>query len=391
MTNKLDLRYGMNPHQKPASVSMPNGANLPFTVLNGSPGMINLLDALNGWALVQELSKLTSLPAAASFKHASPSGVGLGIEVPLTLRESYFSADLHLSPVASAYVRARGTDRLSSFGDLIASSHPVDESMAAVIAREVSDGIIAPAYEPDALEILKKKRSGNYLILQMDADYQPQSAECREVFGVRLCQERHQRPISPADFEKVVTNRKEISRLAMRDFLIAWVTLKYTQSNSICFVKDGQTIGVAAGQQSRLHSVRLAADKADQWFLRQHPRTLRLPFQPGLKRPERDNAIDLFLNATEEKPSPELLKKVFTGTPVPLSATERSEWLNGQVGVTLGSDAFFPFRDSLDRAARSGVSHVLQPGGSARDEEVISAANEYGMLMVFTGIRLFHH
>ena len=391
MTSKIDLRYGMNPHQKPASVSMPKGANLPFTVLNGSPGMINLLDALNGWALVQELSKLTALPAAASFKHTSPSGVGLGIEVPLTLRESYFSDDLHLSPVASAYVRARGADRLSAFGDLIASSHPVDASMAAVISREVSDGIIAPAYEPDALETLKKKRSGNYLILQMDEDYQPQSSECRDVFGVQLCQERHQHPISPADFEKVVTNRKDISRLTMRDFLLAWVTLKYTQSNSICFVIDGQTIGVAAGQQSRLHSVRLAASKADQWFLRQHPRTLHLPFQPGLKRPERDNAIDLFLNAAEEKPSPELLMKVFTSIPDPLSAAERSEWLSGQVGVTLGSDAFFPFRDSVDRAARSGVSYVLQPGGSARDEEVISAANEYGMLMVFTGIRLFHH
>jgi len=391
MISKIELRYGMNPHQKPASVCMPNGESLPFTVLNGNPGMINLLDALNGWALVQELSSLTALPAAASFKHASPSGVGLGIEVPLTLRESYFNADLHLSPVASAYIRARGTDRLSSFGDMIAISHPVDISTAAVIAREVSDGIIAPAYDPDAFEILKQKRAGKYLILQMDPHYQPQSSECREVFGVRLCQERHQRSASPTDFENVVTKRKVISPLAMRDFLIAWVTLKYTQSNSICFVKDGQTIGVAAGQQSRLHSVRLAAAKADHWFLRQHPRALHLPFKPGLKRPERDNAVDQFLNAGDEKPALDLWKEIFINVPAPLSAHERAEWLSGQVGVTLGSDAFFPFRDSLDRAARSGVSHVLQPGGSTRDEEVIKAADEYGMLMVFSGIRLFHH
>lgn len=370
---------------------MPNGQPLPFSILNGNPGMINLLDGLNGWALVKDLSFLTGLPAAASFKHVSPSGVGLGIELPPALRESYFLGDSDLSPIANAYLRARGADRLSSFGDMIALSHKVDKNCAEVIAREVSDGIIAPAFQPAALEILRKKRDGKYLILQMDPDYQPDLIEYRDVYGVRLGQQRHHILPNPDDLGKIVTKKNIITDLALRDMLIAWVTLKYTQSNSICFVKDGQTIGVAAGQQSRLHSVRLAASKADNWFLRQHPRALHLPFLPGLKRPERDNAVDQFLNATELKPALSTWHKLFTNIPAPLSPQERSEWLSGLIDVTLGSDAFFPFRDSLDRAARSGVNFVLQPGGSTRDPEVIQAADENDMVMVFTGVRLFHH
>lgn len=391
MADTLRLRYGMNPHQVPAEVRMPNGGALPFSTLNGSPGMINLLDALNAWALVKELSELAGYPASASFKHVSPSGVALGLEVPVSLRESYFLGSEKLSQVANAYARARGTDRLSSFGDMIAISHPVDASAAALIAREVSDGIIAPGYDADALEILKKKRGGNYLVLQMDKDFEPIEEEVRDVFGVRLVQARDTKKPIANDFTNVVTQRKTINQLSRRDLLVAWVTLKYTQSNSVCFVKDGQTIGVAAGQQSRLHSVRLAADKADHWFLRQHPRALHLPFLPNLKRPERDNAVDQYLQSGVHKPTTAHWDKIFTNIPAPLTQAEKAEWLVGLCGVTLGSDAFFPFRDSIDRAARSGVDIVLQPGGSARDSEVISAADEHAMTMVFTGTRLFHH
>lgn len=391
MTESMSLRYGMNPHQTSAAVRMPNGGALPFTALNGSPGLINLLDALNAWALVKELAELAGLPAAASFKHVSPSGAAIGIEVPIPLRESYFLGSEKLSQVANAYARARGADRLSSFGDMIAISHTVDASAAALIAREVSDGIIAPSYDADALEILKKKRGGKYLVLQMDKDYEPDQEEIRDVYGVRLVQTRDGKIPVNADMSNIVTKNKTIDQLTLRDLLIAWITLKYTQSNSICFVKDGQTIGVAAGQQSRLHSVRLAAEKADHWFLRQHPRVLQLPFVPELKRPERDNAVDQYLNRAVNKPTPANWNKIFTNVPDPLSPDERSAWLESLRGVTLGSDAFFPFRDSIDRAARSGVDHVLQPGGSTRDEEVIAAADEYGMTMVLTGTRLFHH
>ncbi|HKU52104.1 MAG TPA: phosphoribosylaminoimidazolecarboxamide formyltransferase, partial [Nitrospira sp.] len=376
---ELTLRYGTNPNQVPARVFMQDGGDLPVTVLNGSPGYINLLDALNAWQLVCELKQTIGLPAAASFKHVSPSGAAVGVPLSSALKGIYFVDDMELSPLATAYARARGVDRMSSFGDFIALSDPVDTSTAKLIAREVSDGVIAPAYEPEALEILKKKKQGKYAVMQMDPVYKPQVAETRQVFGVTLEQRRNDRPVTRADLANIVTECHDLPETAIRDMLIAWITLKFTQSNSVCYVVDGQTIGVGAGQQSRVHCARLAGSKADLWRLRQHPSVLALPFKEGIKRPDRDNAIDQFLQPDVTDAEKKNWARVFTHLPEPLPSKERRAWLDGFTNVVLGSDAFFPFRDSVDRAVKSGVKYILQPGGSNRDEEVIAACNEYGM------------
>lgn len=389
--NSLPLRYGANPNQAPARVSMRGEADLPLTVLNGAPGYINLLDALNSWQLVSELRAALNLPAAASFKHVSPAGAALAAPLSDTLRKIYFVDDLELSPLASAYARARGADRLCSFGDWIALSDTVDVATARLISREVSDGVIAPAYEPQALELLKKKKQGKYTVLQMDAAYQPAASETRQVFGISLEQRRNERLVTPADFANLVTANKNLPETALRDLTLAWITLKYTQSNSVCFVKDGQTIGVGAGQQSRVHCVRLAAAKADLWWLRQHPALLDLPFRPEIRRPERDNAIDQFLREDVTPAEKESWPQIFTNIPRQLTADEKHAWRAQLRDVALGSDAFFPFSDSLHRAAASGVKYVFEAGGSARDADVIAAADVYGMVMAFTGVRLFHH
>lgn len=370
---------------------MKDDSNLPITVLGGSPGYINLLDAMNSWQLVRELKSALGLPAAASFKHVSPSGVAVAMPLSDTLKKIYFVDDLELSPLATAYARARGTDRLCSFGDFIALSDTVDVPTAKLIAREVSDGVIAPAYEPAALEILKKKKQGKYAIVQIDPAYEPPALETRDVFGITFEQHQHDRLVTPADFTNIVTERRELPPEAIRDMTIAWITLKYTQSNSVCFVTGGQTIGVGAGQQSRIHCVRLAGGKADLWRLRQHIDVLNLPFKPNIKRPDRDNAIDQFLRDDITPNEKANWGDIFVQTPRPLTFDEKREWLSKLDSVALGSDAFFPFRDSIDRAATSGVKYVLEPGGSARDAAVIQAANEYNMTMVFSGVRLFHH
>jgi phosphoribosylaminoimidazolecarboxamide formyltransferase/IMP cyclohydrolase len=392
MPSSIPLRYGANPQQAPARVFMPSDAELPITVLNGTPGYINLLDALNSWQLVLELKSALNLPAAASFKHVSPAGVAVATPLTDVLKKSYFVDDTELSPLATAYARARGADRLCSFGDFIALSDTVDVSTAKLIAREVSDGVIAPGYEPDALEILKAKKQGKYAVVQIDPQYEPSSSqEIRDVFGVRFEQHRHNRLVTTADFTNIVSNKKDLPASAIRDLTIAWITLKYTQSNSVCFVTDGQAIGVGAGQQSRIHCVRLAGQKADLWFLRQHPVVLNLPFRPGIKRPDRDNAIDQFLRDDVTPNEKADWSAIFAQTPRQLTLDEKQQWLSKLESVTLGSDAFFPFRDSIDRAAASGVRYVLEPGGSTRDEVVIQAANDYGMTMIFSGVRLFHH
>ena len=392
MSSSLPLRYGINPQQAPARVFMDSGADLPIRVLNGWPGYINLLDALNSWQLVRELKAALNLPAAASFKHVSPAGVAVVNPLSDVLKRAYFVDDLELSLLATAYARARGADRLSSFGDWIALSDSVDESVARLIAREVSDGIIAPAYEPAALQILRNKKQGKYAMIQIDPSYEPsEEQEVRDVFGIRFEQHRHDRGVSVSDFSNVVTTRKDLPESAIRDLTIAWITLKYTQSNSVCFVADGQTIGVGAGQQSRIHCVRLAGQKADLWWLRQHPSVLDLPFRSGLKRPDRDNAIDQFLRDDITPREKTAWDDTFAQIPRQLTPDEKREWLSRLDAVTLGSDAFFPFHDSIDRAAASGVKYVLEPGGSTRDDSVIQAANEYGMTMIFSGVRLFHH
>ncbi len=390
MTHELPLRYGMNPHQTPARVYVKSG-DLPLTVLNGAPGYINLLDALNAWQLVRELRAALDLPAAASFKHVSPSGAAVATPLNERLRKAYFVEDLELSPLAIAYARARGADRMSSFGDFAALSDTVDLPTAQLLAREVSDGVIAPGYEADALEVLKQKKGGKYVILQIDPAYTPPEMENREVFGITFEQRRHDRTVTRQDLTNIVTANKDLPEAALRDMMLAWIVLKYTQSNSVCYVLDGQVIGVGAGQQSRIHCTRLAGLKADVWWLRQHPTVLGLKFRPGIKRPDRDNAIDQYLQPDVTEAEKRGWSEVFAEEPPLLSAEERRAWLDQLTGVTLGSDAFFPFRDSIDRAARSGVRYVLQPGGSARDEEVIRACDEYGMVMVFSGVRLFHH
>ena len=388
---ELTLRYGTNPNQVPARVYMQDGNDLPITVLGGAPGYINLLDALNAWQLVRELKKTIGQSAAASFKHVSPSGAAVSVPLSDILKKIYFVDDMELSPLATAYARARGVDRMSSFGDFIALSETVDVPTAKLIAREVSDGVIAPAYDPEALEILKKKKQGKYAVIQIDSAYEPQVTETRQVFGVSMEQRYNDRPVRRDDFANIVTRCKDLPESAVRDMFIAWITLKFTQSNSVCYVMDGQTIGVGAGQQSRVHCARLAGSKADLWRLRQHPSVLALPFKNGIKRPDRDNAIDQFLQPDITEAEKKNWSNVFTQIPDQLTNDERRTWLNGLTDVVLGSDAFFPFRDGIDRAAKSGVKYVLQPGGSNRDEEVIAACDEYGMTMVFSGLRLFHH
>ena len=391
MSSSLSLRYGTNPQQAPARVFMKDGSDLPITVLGGSPGYNNLLDAMHSWQLVRELKAALDLPSAASFKHVSPSGAAVATPLSATLKRVYFVDDIELSPLATAYARARGADRLCSFGDFIALSDTVDVPTARLIAREVSDGVIAPAYEPAALEILKNKKQGKYAIIQIDPAYEPPALETRDVLGITFEQRHHNRLVTPADLTNIVTERRDLPLDAIRDMTIAWITLKYTQSNSVCFVTDGQTIGVGAGQQSRIHCVRLAGQKADLWRLRQHPNVLDLPFQANIKRPDRDNAIDQFLRDDITPNEKTNWNDNFVQTPRQLTLAEKREWLSKLDSVTLGSDAFFPFRDSIDRAAASGVKYVLEPGGSARDNAVIQAANEYGMTMAFSGVRLFHH
>ena len=387
----LTLRYGTNPNQSPARVYMQDGSDLPISVLGGSPGYINLLDALNAWQLVRELKQTIGQPAAASFKHVSPSGVAVAVPLSDILKNIYFVDDMALSPLATAYARARGVDRMSSFGDFIALSDTVDVTTAKLIAREVSDGLIAPAYEPEALELLKKKKQGKYAVIQVDPTYEPRLTETRQVFGLSMEQRRNDRPVTREDFANIVTKQKDLPESAVQDMFIAWITLKFTQSNSVCYVTDGQTIGVGAGQQSRVHCARLAGSKADLWRLRQHPSVLALPFKESIKRPDRDNAIDQFLQSDVTDAEKKNWANVFTEIPNQLTSEERHAWLDGLTDVVLGSDAFFPFRDSIDRAAKSGVKYVLQPGGSNRDEDVIAACDEYGMTMVFSGLRLFHH
>ena len=388
--NEITLRYGANPHQVPARVYMQNGA-LPFEVLNGSPGYINLLDALNSWQLVKELKQTLGLPSSASFKHVSPSGAAVGLPLSDALRQAYFVGDLELSPLAAAYARARGVDRMSSFGDWVALSDTVDVPTAKLISREVSDGVIAPVYAPEALEILRNKKGGKYAVLAMDPEYQPTEVETRQVYGITLEQRANIHPITPDDFHNIVTQHTNLPESAIRDMIVAWIALKYTQSNSVCYAVDGQTIGVGAGQQSRIHCARLAGTKADLWWLRQHPAVLGLKFNPGAGRPEKDNAIDQFLREDVTPVERAGWDEIFEEIPVQLTLDEKRAWLDQLQNVVLGSDAFFPFRDSIDRAALSGVKYVMQPGGSNRDDIVIEACNQYGMAMVFTGVRLFHH
>jgi phosphoribosylaminoimidazolecarboxamide formyltransferase/IMP cyclohydrolase len=387
---EIPLRYGCNPHQVPARVFMETG-DLPFEVLNGSPGYINLLDAFNSWQLVRELKRTLGLPAAASFKHVSPSGAAVGIPLSEALQSAYFVDGHKLSPLASAYARARGVDRMSSFGDWAALSDMVDVSTARLLGREVSDGVIAPGYEPDALEILCSKKGGRYCVVAMDPTYEPSPLETRQVFGITFEQHNPNRPVSTDDFNNIITRNKDLSESAIRDMIIAWITLKYTQSNSVCYAVDGQTIGVGAGQQSRIHCTRLAGTKADLWWLRQHPTVLNLPFKAGVSRPEKDNTIDQFLREDITPAEKAIWKDIFEEQPRQLTSEDRKEWLAGLQDVVLGSDAFFPFRDSIDRAVLSGVKYVLQPGGSNRDDIVIEACDQYGLVMVFSGVRLFHH
>lgn len=386
---EISLRYGMNPHQRPARAFAPD--RLPFEVRNGAPGAINLLDALNAWQLVRELRRATGLPAAASFKHVSPAGAGIGVPLSEALRRAYFVDDLELSPLATAYARARGADRVSSFGDVIALSDPVDLATARLIRREVSDGIVAPGYEPKALELLSAKRDGAYLVLDIDPSYEPGAAEIRDVFGVTIEQRRNDRAIDASLLENVVTRERTLTDEAKRDLLVGLITLKYTQSNSTAFACDGQVVGVGAGQQSRIHCTRLAAQKAELWWLRQHPAALDLPFRSGIGRPERDNAIDAFLREDLTPAEEVAWRSAFERAPARLEAKDRRRWLASIPALSYVSDAYLPFRDNVDRAHAAGARYIAQPGGSVRDPYVIAACDEHGMVMAFTGVRLFHH
>lgn len=388
---ELELKYGCNPNQKPARVFMKEG-ELPFTVLNGKPGYINLLDAMNSWQLVQELKEATGLPAAASFKHVSPAGAAVAAPLSDLLQKVYFVEGVELSPIATAYIRARGADRMSSYGDFVALSDECDAQTASFLAREVSDGIIAPSYSPEALEILKGKRKGTYLVLQMDRAYEPAELEQKEVFGITFEQKRNTVKLDEECLKDIPTQNKVIDEAAKRDLLIALITLKYTQSNSVCYAKDGQAIGIGAGQQSRVHCTRLAGNKADVWHLRQHPKVLALPFKAEVRRPDRDNAIDVYISEEwEDLLETDDWKRVFTEKPEPLTREEKKEYLKSITGVSLGSDAFFPFGDNVERAHKSGVSYIAQSGGSIRDDNVIETADKYNIAMAFTHIRLFHH
>ena len=390
---ELELKYGCNPNQKPSRIYMADGSELPIEVLNGRPGYINFLDAFNGWQLVRELKKATGLPAATSFKHVSPAGASVGRPMSDTLKKIYWVDDMgDLSPLACAYARARGADRMSSFGDFISLSDVCDADTARLIKREVSDGVIAPGYEPEALEILKAKKNGNYNIIKIDENYTPAPLEHKQVFGVTFEQGRQELPIDDELLSNIVTENKEIPEEALIDMKISLIVLKYTQSNSVCFVKDGQAIGIGAGQQSRVHCTRLAGQKADNWFLRQCPKVLNLPFKDTISRAERDNAIDVYIgDEYMDVLADGMWEKTFTEKPEVFTKEEKRAWLDQMMDVTLGSDAFFPFSDNIERAHKSGVKYIAQPGGSVRDDAVIETCNKYGMVMSFTGIRLFHH
>ena len=391
--NELELKYGCNPNQKPSRIFMADGSDLPIQVLNGRPGYINFLDAFNGWQLVSELKKATGLPAATSFKHVSPAGAAVGLPLEETLAKIYWVDDLgELSPLACAYARARGADRMSSFGDFIALSDVCDVDTARLIKREVSDGVIAPGYEPEALEILKAKKKGAYNVIQIDESYVPAPIEVKQVYGISFEQGRNELKIDDAFFDNIVTKEKNLPKQAKIDLAIAMITLKYTQSNSVCYVKDGQAIGIGAGQQSRIHCTRLAGTKADNWFLRQSPVVLDLQFVDGIGRADRDNSIDLYIGEDYmDVLADGAWQKIFKVKPEVFTAEKKRAWLDQMKGVALGSDAFFPFGDNIERAHRSGVQYVAQPGGSVRDDNVIEVCDKYGMTMCFTGIRLFHH
>jgi phosphoribosylaminoimidazolecarboxamide formyltransferase/IMP cyclohydrolase len=390
---ELELKYGCNPNQKPSKIYVADGSELPITVLSGRPGYINFLDAFNGWQLVRELKQATGLPAATSFKHVSPAGAAIGLPLNDTLKKIYWVDDMgELSPLACAYARARGADRMSSFGDFIALSDVCDASTASIIKREVSDGVIAPGFTEEALAILKAKKKGNYCVIQIDENYTPAPLEHKEVFGVTFEQGRQELPINDELLSNIVTENKELSEDAKRDMKIALITLKYTQSNSVCFVKDGQAIGVGAGQQSRVHCTRLAGQKADNWFLRQSPQVLGLKFVDGIRRADRDNAIDVYMGEEYmDVLADGAWENIFKEKPAVFTPEEKRAWLDQMTGVTLGSDAFFPFSDNIERAYKSGVTYIAQPGGSVRDDAVIDCCNKYKMVMSFTGIRLFHH
>ena len=392
MSNELELKYGCNPNQKPSRIFMEDGSELPVTVLNGRPGYINFMDALNSWQLVKELKAATGLPSAASFKHVSPAGAAVGLPLSEVERKIYFTGDQELSPLACAYARARGADRMSSYGDFAALSDICDADTANLLKPEVSDGVIAPGYTEEALAILKTKKKGNYNVLQMDESYRPNPIERKQVFGITFEQGRNELVIDDAAVSNIVTENKNIPESAKRDLIIALITLKYTQSNSVAYAKNGQVIGVGAGQQSRVHCVRLAGDKADHWWLRQSPKVLNLPFKADIRRPDRDNAIDVYIgNEYMDVLRDGAWQNFFTEQPSVFTEEEKRAWLDQNTGVSLGSDAFFPFGDNIERAKKSGVSYVVEPGGSIRDDNVIETANRYGMVMAFNGIRLFHH
>lgn len=392
---EFELKYGCNPNQKPSKIFMEDGSNLPIEILNGRPGFINFLDAFNSWQLVKEIKDILGMPAATSFKHVSPTSAAVGVKLPDALKKACFVDDiegLDDSPLACAYARARGTDRMSSFGDWIALSDECDATTAKLVAREVSDGIIAPGYSDEALEILKGKRNGNYNIVKIDADYVPAVQEKKQVFGITFEQGRNNFRIDEELLSNMVTENKKFTEEAKRDLIIALITLKYTQSNSVCYAYDGQAIGVGAGQQSRIHCTRLAGTKADTWHLRQHPKVLALPFRDDIRRPDRDNVIDGYINKNEEDVCAEgIWQKYFKTQPEPLTAEEARAYLDTITGVSVGSDAFFPFSDNIERARKSGVSYIAEPGGSIRDDVVIDCCNKYGIAMAFTGMRLFHH
>ena len=392
---ELQLKYGCNPNQKPSKIYMADGSDLPIQVLSGRPGYINFLDAFNGWQLVRDLKKATGLPAATSFKHVSPAGASIGLPLNETLAKIYWVDDMDwkdFSPLACAYARARGADRMSSFGDFISLSDVCDKATALIIKREVSDGVIAPGYEPEALEILKAKKNGNYNVIEIDPDYVPEPIERKQVFGITFEQGRNELKIDDEFFNNIVTENKELTKQAKIDLAISMITLKYTQSNSVCYVKDGQAIGIGAGQQSRIHCTRLAGQKADNWFLRQSPQVLGLQFVDGIRRADRDNAIDLYIGEDYmDVLADGAWENIFKVKPEVFTREEKRAWLDQMTGVTLGSDAFFPFGDNIERAHKSGVQYVAQPGGSIRDDHVIDTCNKYGMVMSFTGIRLFHH
>lgn len=391
MAKELELKYGCNPNQKPARIFMEHG-DLPITVLNGKPGYINFMDAFNGWQLVSELRQATGLPAAASFKHVSPAGAAVALPLSDVLKKIYFVDDLELSPLSCAYARARGADRMSSYGDFIALSDSCDVPTARMIAREVSDGIIAPGYQPEALEILKSKRKGTYNIIEIRQDYRPDPIEHKQVFGVTFEQGRNEIRFDDSLFENMVTKNKALPEEAKRDLLISLITLKYTQSNSVCYAKDGQAIGIGAGQQSRIHCTRLAGNKADIWWLRQHPKVLGLQFIENIRRPDRDNAIDVYISDEYmDVLADGVWENTFKVKPEIFTKAEQKEWLTHLSGVSLGSDAFFPFGDNIERAHKSGVAYITEPGGSIRDDHVIATCDKYGIAMSFNGIRLFHH